>query len=419
MIFRKKRDILLSAAGNVTENVSGNLFTAYCRRGAKTSVQFYVFMPFFQYILFNVKTRRILALRNRAYCRKAAGITGKESALTIKDIARLSGYGVSTVSRALNGHPDINEATRKKIQEVAERYNFVPNANARRLKASSSKSVAIIVKGTFNVFFSGLIENMQAEIDRSGYNVQVHYMDTRLNEVELAQRVLQIEKPIGIIFLGGSIINFTEDFETLIPVPCVLCSTSASSCSFSNLSSVSVDDFSAGRGAIDYLISQGHRKIGIIGGDKKSFCASGQRYSGCMESFRNHKLDFSDDAFEMSDFDPESAYSAAQRLIKRKKELTAVFAMSDTIAIGAIRGLADMGLKVPEDISVIGFDGISFSSYYNPRITTFRQPQERIAGITVSLLKNMLQNSNRHEHILLKAEFQPGGSVKPIENGQV
>lgn len=334
--------------------------------------------------------------------------------MTIKDIARLSGYGVSTVSRALNAHPDISEATREKILKVARENNFVPNENARQLKSSSSKTVSVIVKGTFNVFFSGLIENLQTLLDASGYNVQLHYLHTSADELELAKKVLLLEKPLGIIFLGGSVSAFEEKFSDTVKVPAVLCTTTASSVNADNLSSVSVDDREAGERAIDYLVSNGHKKIGIIGGDIESVCATGLRFIGCKNSLERNGISFDLSFFEKAEFDFESSYTAAQRLIKRKPELTAVFAMSDTMAIGAIRALEDLGLSVPDDVSVLGFDGIDYACFSNPRITTYKQPQDEIAELTVRLLNDMLWSNARSRHVLLNARFQPGGSVRGV-----
>ena len=334
--------------------------------------------------------------------------------MTIKDIARLSGYGVSTVSRALNGHPDISAATREKILKIARENNFVPNENARQLKSSSSKTVSVIVKGTFNVFFSGLIENLQLLLDSSGYNVQVHYLHTSGDEIELAKKVLLLEKPLGIIFLGGSVRTFEEKFSNAVKIPAVLCTTTAESVRADNLSSVSVGDVKAGEQAIDYLASNGHRNIGIIGGDIETICATGLRFRGCMNAFERHGISFDRASFEQAEFDFESSYKAAQRLIKRNPRLTAVFAMSDTMAIGTIRALEDLGLSVPDDVSVLGFDGIDYASFSNPRITTYKQPQEKIAELTVGLLNGMLWGSSHAQHVLLEARFQSGGSVRAI-----
>ena len=334
--------------------------------------------------------------------------------LTIKDIARLSGYGVSTVSRALNNHPDISAEAREKIRAVAQQYNFTPNTNARQLKSSGSKSVVIIVKGTFNVFFSALVEKLQMQIDRLGYGVLVHYLDTKENEVQLAKRLYNEIKPLGIIFLGGSIKNFEQDFD--LTIPCVLSTTSAMGTEFRNLSSVSVDDTDAGKQAVEYLLRNGHKSIGIIGGDITTYCATQQRFQGAAKALSDKGIAFDKDCYEYSRFTLNSAYEAAKKLLLRKKDITALFAMSDTMAIGACKAITDMGFNVPDDISVIGFDGIDMAAFYNPQITTFKQPVAEIAEETVKLLKDMLENGADARHILMKAEIIEGKSVKKINN---
>lgn len=332
--------------------------------------------------------------------------------MTIKDIARISGYGVSTVSRALNGHPDVSEDAREKIRAIARENNFVPNANARQLKLSHNKTVVIIVKGTFNVFFSGLIENLQTEVSKTGASVLIHYINTNENEVSLAKRLSEQEKPLGIVFLGGNIMNFKESFEQ-ISAPCVICTTSAGDSGFKNLSSVSVDDVDAGKCAIDYLIKKGHRNIGILGGDITTYCSTGLRYKGCIQSFTENGVSFDEDAFEYCEFSYQSAYDAAKSLLARKPELTAIFAMSDNMAIGAVRALHDTGKSVPDDISVIGYDGIEITGFYTPRITTFKQPETTLAAITVQLLQELIDGGEARQ-ILLKSTFIEGGSVKDI-----
>lgn len=334
--------------------------------------------------------------------------------LTIKDIARISGYGVSTVSRALNNHPDISAEAREKIQAVAKQYNFTPNTNARQLKSSGGKSVVIIVKGTFNVFFSALLEKIQAHIDRLGYGVLVHYIDTKENEVQLAKKLYNETKPLGIIFMGGSIHHFEQDFD--LTLPCVLCTTSAKGTSFRNLSSVSVDDTDAGKQAVEYLLKNGHKSIGIIGGDITTYCATQQRYQGAVKAITDSGNSFGESCYEYSKFTLPSAYEAAKKLFEREKSVTAVFAMSDTMAIGVCKAITDSGRRVPDDISVIGFDGIDMAAYYNPQITTFRQPVAEIAEETVKLLRSMIDSGSPPEHILMKAEIIEGDSVKKINN---
>ena len=128
--------------------------------------------------------------------------------MTIKDIARESGYAVSTVSRALNNHPDVSTQTKEKINAIVAAHQFVPNSNARQLKQQNSKSIAIIVKGSLNAFFAGIIEQMENWIAQTEYGVQVHYVEEDADELLAAEHLCRELKPLGILFLGGNIATF-------------------------------------------------------------------------------------------------------------------------------------------------------------------------------------------------------------------
>ena len=132
--------------------------------------------------------------------------------MTIKDIARLSGCAVSTVSRALNDHPDVSEETKARIKQIVAENKFVPNANAKHLKQQVSNNIIVVVKGTFNLFFAVIIERIQADVGRAGYGVVLHYYDEDINEVRMAERLCRESKPKGLIFLGGEPENFTRYF---------------------------------------------------------------------------------------------------------------------------------------------------------------------------------------------------------------
>ena len=127
--------------------------------------------------------------------------------MTIKDIARLSGYGIGTVSRVLNNHPDVSEKARKKILSVIEENNFQPNSNARHLKMQSSSSVILIVKGTSNLLFADIVEQMQSLFLKNGENVSTYYIDEDANEVNYAIQLCRDRNPKGIVFLGGNFVT--------------------------------------------------------------------------------------------------------------------------------------------------------------------------------------------------------------------
>lgn len=333
--------------------------------------------------------------------------------LTIKDIARMAGVSVSTASRAINNHNDVSYETRKKILKIIEENNFVPNSNAKNLKQISTNNIGIIVKGNLNTFFAVMVEHMQNTIGKMGYCANVCYIGEADDEIEAANRLFRERKLVGIIFLGGNINQFAKNFDT-IKIPCVLATTSAHDLRFDNLSSVSVNDISSAQKAIDYLISNGHEDIAIISGDPDQSYLSRLRYQGCLNSFQNHKMKMHDELVECSGFSYKEGYEAMNRIIKRGKKFTAVFAMSDTMAIGAYKSLAEHGLRIPQDVSIMGFDGIELGQYLTPALTTIEQPAIRITDMSIQLLVEQIKSKVPGAHYLLETKIIERSSVAKI-----
>ena len=309
--------------------------------------------------------------------------------MTIKDIARESGYAVGTVSRVLNNQPDVSEKARKRIMAVVEKYHFRLNSNAKHLKQQINSGIAIIVKGTRNMLFANMVESLQGLIKEKEYVCLIDYIGESDNEVEQALRVCRERLPMGILFLGSNLENFKERFRE-IDIPCVLVTNSAETLEFHNLSSVSIDDTTAAEKAIEYLVSLGHKKIGILGGEMKEMKHSNpakSRYEGCVSAFQKFNLDFDEKKqFESTVFTMEGGYCAMERLLEKMPDLTAVFTMSDVMALGAMRAVKNKGLSVPEDISIIGFDGIEMGQYLVPRLTTIQQPSQELANRCIEIL---------------------------------
>ena len=146
--------------------------------------------------------------------------------LTIKDIARLAGCGVSTVSRALNGSNEISEQTKERINEVIRKYNYTPNGNARRMRRSAEKTILLIVNGSSNLFFSPLIEQIQIAASSAGFQIAVNHIDEQEDEVQFASRLCTELRPAGVIFLGGDMRNVKRSFAR-IKLPCILSTANA------------------------------------------------------------------------------------------------------------------------------------------------------------------------------------------------
>ena len=334
--------------------------------------------------------------------------------ITIVDIAKESGYSVSTVSRVLNNRQDVSETTKRKIMEIVEAHNFVPNNNAKHLKQGATKNIIMIVKGTSNMLFANIIEEIQTLLSETDYALRVYYLDEDRNEVAEAVRLCRERKPIGVLFLGGNPQNFKAEFED-VTVPSVLVTNRGDMLGFDNLSSIATDDEAAAEEAVNYLLSQGHRNIGIIGGDRHVSRTAKQRFMGCVRSFEKHGLEFDAESyFEKGRFSFESSYTAMKRLLEKNLPISAVFAMSDTMAVGAIRAICDAGKRVPEDISVMGFDGISLAEFYNPKIATIRQGYKELAARSTKVLLDMIDLGETASHEIIPFQLVEGESVKQI-----
>ena len=318
--------------------------------------------------------------------------------MTIKDLAAKTGYAVATVSRALNNHPNVSPKARTAILQAAEESGFQLNTNAKQLKQQKATSILVVVKGTANELFSELVENIQSRIAQTDYPFFVDYMDEDGNEVLRAIRLCREKKPLGILFLGGNLENFRRDFEK-IPVPCVLVTNDGSALPYPNLSSVCVDDRQAARCAIDTLAALGHRSFAVVGGDRQVSDTSRIRYEGCLQSFRSHSISFDSDLdYQGGRFSYEDGYQAAARLLAAGRQFTALFAQADVMAIGAIRALADHGLRVPQDVSVMGFDGLPLGSYLVPQLSTIDQPAARMAQRSVEILLSAIEDGSPAVH---------------------
>lgn len=341
--------------------------------------------------------------------------------MTIKDVAQLSGYAVGTVSRVLNGHPGVSDEARRRILAVVDELRFKPNSNARHLKKKEWSGYGVIVKGVGNLLFASILEEIQNCISAAGCSLSVHYLDEDSNEVEYAIQVCRENKPLGLLFLGGNRDHFTRNFEE-ISCPCVLVTTRADMLGFENLSSVSTDDTEGAARAMELLLDAGHRRIGIIGGDggllssAKGSNTSQLRFLGCRRASFQRGIPFeAESQTARSRYSLEGGYEAAKELLEKCPDMTAIFAMSDVMAIGALRLIHDRGLRVPEDISIVGFDGIEQAAYCVPRLSTVRQNAGQLARRSVEILLNHA-NGGEAVHEIVPFQIIRGESVKKIVN---
>ena len=311
--------------------------------------------------------------------------------MTIKDLSAQTGYSVGTVSRVLNNQPNVSEKARQAVLAAVEASGFQLNANAKQLKQQRFNTILVVVKGISNELFGSLVEAIQAQVAETPYSLVLDYLDEDENEVRRAIQLCREKKPLGILFLGGNNRNFLEEFRQ-ISQPSVLVTNDASELPFENLSSVCSDDRAAASMAIDHLVELGHRRIVVIGGDREVSDTTRLRYQGCMDAFARHAIAFDQQLdYEGVRYSYADGYRAAKALLARGRDFTAIFAMADVMAIGAIRALRDMGKRVPEDVSVLGFDGLTIGEYIIPRLSTISQRVQEMARCSVEILLRQIE----------------------------
>ena len=331
--------------------------------------------------------------------------------ITIKDIAKQCGVGVSTVSRAINNHPDINPATRNMIMQVIEETGFIPNNSARNLKRTDAKCIAVLVKGITNPFFSSMIQIIEEETQRNRYALVLRHVEAHEDEVDVALELVKEKRLSGIVFLGGRF-NHSEEKINKLKVPIVFStigvdiSDRIGKVEFSN---IAVDDRLESRKMTEYLLDLGHKKIAFIT-ERPEEAIGRKRIEGYRDAFISRGVPVNEELIcyvqdEIDHFSMENGYLTTKKLLESGEQVTAVYAASDSLAIGVCRAIWEAGKRIPEDISVAGYDGIEMGEYYNPKLTTIKQPVEEMAKKTITLLLDVIAGSQEHQQIILPAEL--------------
>ena len=321
---------------------------------------------------------------------------------TIRDVAQLAGVSVTTVSRVLNHRPDVNAATREKVERVMMECNFVGNANARSLKQLDGDVAALILRGRSNPFLSGLAETMLQFAREADVSFLMESIDEKDDEFQTALRLMHEKRARGFIFIGS---RLDERLEVLRgqDVPMVFATVNAVNAGLPRAASVSIDDRRMGREAMEMLIRAGHTKIAIFGGSRNQGDGLADRYIGAREACEQAGVPFDETRYVETRFSLEDAYNAARNFFATRSDTTAVFAMSDMVAMGVIRALRDIGRRVPEDVSVVGFDGVEMGKYFIPSLSTIVQPQEEIARQSVDVLLDMMEKDGSARHLTVTA----------------
>ncbi len=330
--------------------------------------------------------------------------------MTIKDIAKLCGVSVTTVSRALNNYPGINQATKEKIMQVVSENQFIPNNSARNLKRLESNAVAVLVKGISNPFFQPMIGVLEKRIHERKYTFLLQGVNGDEDEIDVALELVLEKKPKGIVFLGGYFCHTQEKLK-LLDIPCVIGAVGDIDEKSGRICScVHVDDVRESYKMVDYLCRMGHTRIAILVASREDMSISAQRLEGYRQALRANGIPVREEliCYSTTDADAynmERGYRDMKRLLASGIDFSVVYAISDTVAVGVCRALKEEGKRVPEDYSVAGFDGLDIASYYIPTITTVRQPVEEMACAVADILFDAIEEHRPAQHRIFEGEL--------------
>lgn len=316
---------------------------------------------------------------------------------TIKDVAREAKVSIATVSRVLNNSAVVTDETKQRVLEAIKKTGYKPNALARSLKIQKTHTIGLIVPDISSTFYPEVVRGIEDIAAMYNYNIFLCNTDQK-EEKEIKYIEILGEKQVdGIIFMGDTVRDSVLEIFNNFGTPIVLSGTQDREQKYP---SVIIDNKRAAYDAVKYLISLGHKKIAMISGPMHDPIRGALRIEGYSQALKESGIKNDPDLVVEGDFKTRNAYLAMLKLLEHK--IDAVFAASDDMAAAAINAIFDSGLKVPDDIHVVGFDNTYISTMFRPTITTIQQPAYDIGAVSMRLLTKLLSKEPIDEmHVIL------------------
>ncbi|MEW6673944.1 MAG: LacI family DNA-binding transcriptional regulator [Thermodesulfobacteriota bacterium] len=314
-------------------------------------------------------------------------MTSKNS-LTIRDIARMAKVSHTTVSRVLNNDPRVQEKTKKRILDLVNKLGFKPDARARNLALKKSNLIGLVVTDIRNPFYGDLARGIEDKAHQLGYNVIFCSTDHKADRMESYVNLMLDVGVDGFVFASSRL--HEPAIENLIEkrFPLVLVNRKLKS---ENYSYVVLDNFKGAYDITKHLIDSGYRRIAIIDGPSNVFTGL-ERLKGYQRALKDHDIDVRPDYIFQGNFARATGYEGASRLLMMKDRPEAIFSGSDYIAMGVFDAIEELGLKIPEDLALVGFDDTEFASNQRIRLTTVSQREYTMGGLGVQILIDYIEN---------------------------
>ena len=337
---------------------------------------------------------------------------------SIKDVARKAGVSISTVSNALNNSRYVKKETKEKILEITKNLNYTPNIIARGLKTRSTSTVAVIVPDISNQFFAQVIRGVEEIARLRKYNVLLTCTYYDVLEEKKSIEILRQQFVDGFLFISGydSFAHIKELNDDKVPV--VVADRELKE---KKIPSVLIENFRAMRDTVNYLHRLGHKRIGYISYTYDNQTTVEKRFKGYCRGLKDNKLVFDPDIVVISEAlrlnELQGSREAIKKILNCKDIPSVIINASDFIAVGVIRALKELKIKIPEEISVVGFDNILMSLYTDPLLTTIKQPKKQMGDTAMNLLLDIIKHKRvKEKNIILPTELIVRNSVAKPRN---
>lgn len=318
--------------------------------------------------------------------------------MTISDVAKRAGVSKTTVSRVLNYPELVKEDTLKKVKSAMEDLNFAPNVLAQSMRINKTYTVGVVIPDIKNPFYTKIMYEIELALRKYDYMMMMCPTSGDFErEKGCINRLLQ-RKTDGILFFTYNNSKEHIDFYTSISknIPFILMDESLDGI---EISQVVVNGYAGVKNAVNHLIAKGHKKIACL---SSKYEAGKKRFYGYTDALLDNKIPLNKDYIVEAGYSTEEGYKSALQLLKLKERPTAIVAVADSMAIGAIKAMADKNIQVPEEIEVIGFDNIEWATIVTPTLSTVNQKLDEIAQSAVDMLVDKISHPSKVREVSKK-----------------
>ncbi len=330
-------------------------------------------------------------------------IGGNMKYITLKMVAEKAEVSVNTASRAINNRPDINLETKKRVLQIAKELGYIRNAAAVALRTKKTGTIGVVIADNSNPFYAEVLNGIEVAAREKNYHIILANTQRDYRKEEEAINLLRAKRVDGLLI--APVQDRDDDIKKLIEanIPFVIVGRD-----FENIEVDAVynDEVKGGFLATEYLIKKGHKRIALIDGFLYKSTTKG-RLEGYKKALNKYKISLDESLISVGDINIENGYERTKQMLEKELNFTAIFAYNDMMAFGSMQAIKEKGLRIPEDIGLVGYDDIPFSSLMNPALTTIKLKKQELGVESVKLLFSRINGGRKKtKKVMLDVELQ-------------